>query len=80
MTTLQLTVTLPDELVDSARTKGLLAPDRVGALIQRELERELAIDKLFRQADALAALEPFLTADEINIEIEAVRRQRARRS
>mgnify|MGYP003376776154 CR=1 FL=1 len=80
MTTLQLTVTLPDELVNSVEPKGLLAHDRLSALLQRALEQEDAIYRLFETADALATLEPPLTPEEIDLEVKAVRRQRAHRS
>lgn len=80
MTTLQLTVTVPDEVADALLSRGLLAPDRLAAMLQREAERDAAIERLFRAADALTALEPALSEEEINAEIEAVRRQRAHRS
>ena len=80
MTTLQLTVTLPDELATTAQLKGLLSHDRLSLLLRQALEREEAFDRLFNAADALAALEPPLTPEEIDTEVKAVRRRRAHRS
>lgn len=77
MTTIQLTITLPDNIAQSARAHGLLQPDSVAALIERELSRRQSVQRLSANMDRLAALDmPPLTAEEVATEIEAARRER----
>lgn len=78
MMTLQLTVTLPDKIAVVARARGLLLPESLASLIQKEIERQVRIDRLFETADQLSMLEPPLTPEEIDNEIRAVRRARRR--
>ena len=74
MTTLRLT--LPDRLAREADAAGLLKPNVIKRLLRTEIRRQ-RVDKLFRAADRLAAVNlPPLTQAEIETEIQAVRAKR----
>lgn len=80
MTTLELTITVPDTIAEQAKQKGLLSPDSVVMLLERELERLFRIDRLFETADRLLEIDPPLTPEEIEAEIEAARSERRKRN
>ena len=75
MTTLELT--LPDSLAREAREAGLLMPARLEMLLRNAL-RESAAERLFTAMDKMAAHDdtPPMTAEEIQAEIAAARRER----
>jgi len=74
--TVELTVALPDSLVREAEASGLLIPQAVEALLREELRRR-RINRLFHEADQLSRLNlPPLTEDEVEAEIQAVRKAR----
>jgi post-segregation antitoxin (ccd killing protein) len=80
MTTLELTLNLPDGLAQEAKAAGLLTPEAIEQMLKRELKRR-AGELLLESARALQAVEPRLTEAEIQAEIDAARAQRrARRS
>jgi hypothetical protein len=80
MTTLELTLNLPDSLAQEAQAAGLLTPEAIEQMLKRELKRR-AGELLLESARALQAIEPRLTEAEIQTEIDAARAQRrARRS
>lgn len=75
----KLTIELPDELAEEARSQGLLAAGAVEAMIRETLRRRAA-KELLEAADKLAAAEfPPLTLAEIQEEVNAVRAERRRR-
>ena len=75
-----LTIELPDDLADEARTRGLLAPSAIEAMIRDALRRG-AVGDLFEVADKLTAAEfPPMTLAEIQEEVNAVRLERRRRA
>ena len=75
-----LTIELPDELVEEARARGLLAPGAIEAMIRDALRRGAA-GELFTAADKLAAAEsPPMTLAEIQEEVNAVRSERRQRA
>ncbi len=79
MTTVQ--ITLPDQLAREATQAGLLAPEKIEALLRQRLRTE-RIERL-QTARAKLAAEPLapMTAEEIAAEIAAYRaEQRASRS
>ena len=76
MTTVQ--ITLPDALAKEAADAGLLASDKIAALL-RDAMRKRQVDQLFDTMGKLAMLEPALTEAEIDAEIEAARAERTRR-
>jgi hypothetical protein len=73
-----ITVSLPDDLAQQARSAGLLKPESLEALL-REAMKKRQVDQLFTTMGKLAALEPALTEAEIDAEIAAARAERARR-
>jgi hypothetical protein len=73
-----VTVQLPEDLAQAAKSAGLLKPESLEALL-REAMKKRQVDKLFATMDKLAALEPKLTEEEIDAEIAAARAERARR-
>jgi len=74
MTTIQ--ITLPDQLAEEAARAGLLASERIEALLREQLRAE-RISRLRATRDRLAADPlPPMTADEIQAEIDAYRAER----
>ena len=73
-----VTVSLPDDLAQQAKSAGLLRPEAIATLL-REAMRKRQVDQLFTAMGKLAALEPRLTEEEIDSEIQAARAERARR-
>ncbi|MCC6616486.1 MAG: hypothetical protein IT320_23630 [Anaerolineae bacterium] len=74
-----LTLNLPQDLVDEAKSAGLLTDEQIERWLTDELDRQRKLDRLFGKLDRLAALEPPLTEDEINAEIEAYRQEKRQR-
>jgi hypothetical protein len=80
MTTLELKVTLSDELAQRARNAGLLTDAAIGQLLEEALRRE-AGRKLGVIMDKLQAANiPPMTDEEIQAEVDAVRAERKARS
>jgi hypothetical protein len=73
-----ITVTLPDDLAQQARSAGLLRDDAIAALLREAMQRR-QVDRLFDTMGKLAVLEPPLTEEEIDAEFAAARAERARR-
>ena len=73
MTTLQLKLTLPDELAKQARAAGLLKSEAIVAMLRERL-RQQAGEELRAMMDKLAAANlPPMSEEEIQAEIDAVR-------
>jgi hypothetical protein len=71
----EIRVKLPKSLVREAEASGLLRPETMELLLRWELRRR-RVDELFAAADRLADLpEPPLTPEEIQAEIDQVRRR-----
>lgn len=75
MTAVPVTLNLPEAVVETARDAGLLTDERVSELLVAELERIQRVNRLFENADKLAALEPGLTPEQIQAEIDADRQE-----
>jgi len=75
MTTLEVTLNLPDALAKEAARMGLLESEALQSLL-RAAVRERRIQRMFAAMDALhdAKLPP-LTMEEIQAEVERVREQ-----
>ncbi len=74
-----ITIELPDELAEEARSHGLLAAGAVEAMIRETLRRRAGTE-LLEVADKLAAAEfPRMTMAEIQEEVNVVRSERRRR-
>lgn len=69
----QITLTIPDELAQQARHLGLLENDQIMALIQAEIirKRQNAAQKLLEIIDRIQSVEPRITQEEIDAELEA---------
>ena len=75
-----ITIELPEELVEEAKSQGLLAARAVEAMIRDALCRR-AGRELLDAANELAAAElPLMTMAEIQREVDAVRADRRRRA
>lgn len=80
MTSINLTIELPDVLARDAQRAGLLTSQSIADLLSAELRRK-QVDRLFAVADDLANQgAPVLSAAEIEAEIEAARAERRQRS
>ena len=62
MTTLELTLNLPDELAQQAKNAGLLTPDAIEALLREQLKQQAG--------DQLRALWARMPPEELTPEIE----------
>jgi len=69
----QITLTLPDDLAEQARHLGLLENDQLTALIEAEIvrKRQHAAQKLLEIIDRIQSVEPRITQEEIDAELEA---------
>jgi hypothetical protein len=76
MTTVQLTLNIPDSLALAANQAGLFKPEAMEHLL-REAIRKKKADEFFVMADELTALNmPPMTMEEIQAEVNAVRAAR----
>ena len=75
MAAVQITLELPDELMEEAQREGLMSGEALSGLIRSALERRRA-DELFATADRIAASGHSLTADDVDAEIRAARESR----
>lgn len=77
MTTVEMTLQLPERLARQAEDAGLLSPERIVGLFEREIERQQVIDRLFGAMNMLDGVDlPPLDEVELAEEIQAVRRAR----
>jgi hypothetical protein len=76
----ELKVTLPDRLAREARKAGLLNPETIKTLLREAMRRRAAAGRVLAVASRVAAagVDP-LTEDEIQVEVEAVRKARRQR-
>ena len=75
-----LTIELPDELAEEARSRGLLAARAVEAMIRDALRRRAGRELLDAANELAAAQFPPMTMAEIQREVDAVRAERRRRA
>src|ERR1041385_4459694 len=75
MSSVEITLDLPDNLAREAETNGLLKPEAIESLLREEIRRR-RVDGLFESADRLAASDASLTETEVEAEIAAVREAR----
>ena len=75
MTTVELKLSLPDQLAEEARAAGLLAPESIEKLLREAIERRKKVDEFFATLDRLHAADiPPMTMGEIQAEVNAARR------
>ena len=76
MTTVQLTLTIPDSLAQAAQQAGLLKPEAIEHLLREAIRRQ-DIAALFAAADQLATADiPPMSLEEIQAEVNVVRAAR----
>ena len=76
--TFDIKLELPASILKEAKEAGLLQPAEIERLLREELSRR-RVDELFTAADKLAALDfPPLTDEELEAEIAAARKSRAK--
>lgn len=78
MDTIDVTLKLPEELVDRAKSAGLLTAEQIAELLMAELDRRERIKRLRANIQKLHAVEPPLTQEEVNAEIKAHREEQRR--
>jgi hypothetical protein len=77
MATVDLRLSLPEQLLKEAEEVGLLNPKSIERLLREEIRRR-RVDNLFAAADRLAELDlPILSDEEIAEEIRLARRPTA---
>jgi len=73
MTTLEVTLNLPDAMAKEAARMGLLEPDALQSLLRAAI-RERRIKRMFAAMDVLAEAKlPPLTMEQIQADVERVR-------
>lgn len=79
MSSIDVTFTLPEELVEQAKSAGILDDRSLIAWLEREIKRVEAGNRLKEIADQFRALDPSLkpSPEEIDAEIRAYRAERA---
>ncbi len=76
----ELKVALPDRLAREAREAGLLSPKAIQRLLREAMRRRVAAREFVAVAQRVAAAGiPPMSANEIQTEIDAVRKARRRR-
>ena len=80
MTTLEVTLDLPDRLAREAQAARLLTPSALSRLLRQAMQRRAAQALLAGAARATATGSQVLSMKEIQAEIDAVRRVRRARN
>jgi hypothetical protein len=76
MVSIDLKLSLPDDVASEARARGLLDPAALEGMLREELRRR-RVDALFAAADRLAGTAgPAMTEAEVEAEVQAVRATR----
>lgn len=65
MRNIDITLSLPEELVKRAQSEGLLNDERIAAWLEAELERSSRIKQLRKDIQTLRSMEPARTEEEI---------------
>jgi hypothetical protein len=73
MRNIDVTLSLPEELVTRAQSEGLLNDKQIAAWLEAELTRRTKIKQLREDVQKLRSFEPPLTQEEIDAEITASR-------
>lgn len=74
-----LTLNLPEELVEQANSAGLLTEEQIERWLIEELDRQHRLNRFFGKLDELQEIEPKITPEEIDEEIQAYRREKRQR-
>lgn len=76
MTTLELTLNLPDELANQAQAAGLLNSESIEKLLREQLRKQAGEELRAMLNKVSASDEPPMSEDEIQAEINAYRAER----
>ena len=76
MTTLELTLNLPDELANMTQAAGLLNSEAIEKLLREQLRKQAGEDLRVMLNKVSASGEPPMNEDEIQAEINAYRAER----
>lgn len=76
MTTLELTLNLPDELANQAQAAGLLNSEAIEKLLREQLRKQAGEELRVMLNKVSASSEPPMSEDEIQAEINAYRAER----
>ncbi len=76
----QITFELPEELVERAQAAGLLTSEQVSRWLENELQRETLRENYRDTLQQLRAVQPPLSANEIEDELEAYRGEKKRKA
>ena len=76
MTTLELTLNLPDELANQAQAAGLLNSEAIENLLREQLRKRAGEELRAMLNKVSASNEPPMSEDEIQAEINAYRAER----
>jgi hypothetical protein len=79
MDTIEITLKIPNELVERAKQTGVLREESLVQLIEAEVTRREAGQRLLEMMHTLQSVEPPLTPEEIDAEIKAYRAEKATR-
>jgi hypothetical protein len=79
MERVDIVLNLPEELVEQAKSAGLLTSERIEKMLVSELERQRRLDGFFADLDKMAAITPQVSEEEIAAEIEAYRKEKHQR-
>jgi Xaa-Pro aminopeptidase len=76
MATLQLKLTLPEQLAKQAKAAGLLKSEAIASMLREQLRKQAGKELLAMMDKLSAAKFPPMTEDEIQAEVRAVRKAR----
>ena len=76
MATIEVTFQFTQELVEKANEAGLLTSEKIAALLEAEIKR-WRIQRFKNMLQQIRSLEPAVTQEEIDAEIEAYRAERS---
>jgi hypothetical protein len=79
MERVDIVLNLPEELVEQAKSAGLLTNERIEKFLLSELERQRRLKGFFTDLDKLAAITPPISEEEIAAEIDAYRKEKNQR-
>ena len=72
---IELTIRLPKELAERAEAAGLLTNERFEQMLVDELARLQHVNRFANTVEKLRSLEPQITQEEIDAELEAYRHE-----
>lgn len=76
---IDITLNLPQDLVERAKSAGLLTEEQIERWLLDELDRQSRLDRFFGKLDRLAEIQPPITEEEIAAEIATYRREKQQR-